>query len=68
MMLVIRIVTKTSQEANWNWQADGQDHILSKADALTKNDILNRYEFITDLLTYLVTDMMDPIDTYPSKN
>ena len=24
-------------EANWNGQADTQDHILSQADALTKN-------------------------------
>ena len=24
-------------EANWNKQTDGQDHILSQVDALTKN-------------------------------
>ena len=43
-MLEISIVNKTSQEANWNgWtgrqagrQTDGQDHVLSQADALTK--------------------------------
>ena len=40
----ISIVNKTSQEANWNGrsgrqtgrQTDGQDHVLSQADALTK--------------------------------
>ena len=25
-------------EANWNGQADGQDHVLSQADALTNNN------------------------------
>ena len=40
-MVDVRIVTKTSQEAKWNRQADrqtdAQDHVLSQADALTKN-------------------------------
>ena len=40
-MVDVSIVTKTSPEANWNEQAcrqaDGQDHILSQADALIKN-------------------------------
>ena len=40
-MLDNSIVNKTSQEANWNGQTDrwtdGQDHVLSQADALTKN-------------------------------
>ena len=44
-MVDVSIVTQTSQEANWNGQADrqtdrqtdGQDHVLSQADALTKN-------------------------------
>ena len=44
-MLDNSIVNETSQEANWNGQADrqtdrqtdGQDHVLSQADALTKN-------------------------------
>ena len=40
-MIDVSIVPKTSQEANnWNGQtgrqADGQDHVLSQADALTK--------------------------------
>ena len=39
-MVDISIVTETSQEANWNGkagrQADGQDHVLSQADALSK--------------------------------
>ena len=43
-MLDDSIVTETSQEANWNRQAgrqaDGQDHVLSQADALTKKDML----------------------------
>ena len=37
-MIDVSIVTKTSQEANWNGQAGrqtgGQDHVLSQADAL----------------------------------
>ena len=45
-MLDISIVNKTSQEANWNErtgrqtgrQTDGQDHVLSQADALTKKN------------------------------
>ena len=41
-MLYIIIVNETSPEANWNMQtdrqADRQDHLLSQADALTKND------------------------------
>ena len=40
-MVDVHIVTETSQEANWNrqtgGQADAQFHILSQADALTKN-------------------------------
>ena len=35
-MIDVSIVTETSQEANWNGQAGGQDHVLSQADALTK--------------------------------
>ena len=44
-MVDVNIDTKTSQEANWNGQPggrtdkqtdDGQDHVLSQADALTK--------------------------------
>ena len=43
-MLDISIVNETSPEANWNRQSDrhadrqtdGQDHVLSQADALTK--------------------------------
>ena len=43
-MLDISIVNETSQEANWNGQtgrqtgrqAEGQDHVLIQADALTK--------------------------------
>ena len=46
-MLDISIVNETSPEANWNRQADrqtgrqtdGKDHVLSQADALTKNGI-----------------------------
>ena len=42
-MVNVTIVNKTSPEANWNRQegrqADTQDHILSQADALTKNGI-----------------------------
>ena len=41
-MIDFSIVTETSQEANWNGQAnrqaDEQDHVLSQADALTKKD------------------------------
>ena len=45
-MLAISIVNNTSQEANWNGrrtgrQADGQDHVLSQADALTKKMATN---------------------------
>ena len=40
-MVDVSIVNETSPEANWNRQtgrqADAQDHILSQADALTKN-------------------------------
>ena len=32
---MLALSLKTSQEANWNGQADAQDHILSQADALT---------------------------------
>ena len=43
-MLDNSIVNETSQEANWNGQTDrrtdGQDHVLSQADALTKKHIL----------------------------
>ena len=42
-MLDISIVNETSPEANWNRQAgrqaDGHDHVLSQADALTKKRI-----------------------------
>ena len=37
-MLDINIVNETSPEANWNRRTDGQDHVLSQADALTKNE------------------------------
>ena len=36
-MLDISSVNKTSPEANWNRRTDAQDHVLSQADALTKN-------------------------------
>ena len=40
-MLDISMVNETSPEGNWNRQADrqvdGQDHVLSQADALIKN-------------------------------
>ena len=43
-MLDISNVNETSPEANWNRQADrpddGQDQVLSQADALTKKNIL----------------------------
>ena len=35
-MVDVSIVTETLQEANWNEQADWQDHVLSQADGLTK--------------------------------
>ena len=50
-MVDVCIVTETSQEANWNrqadrqadrrtgGQADTQDHVLSQADTLTKNQL-----------------------------
>ena len=43
-MVGVDIVTETSQEANWNGQADGQDHLLRQADALTKN-LFSFFEF-----------------------
>ena len=39
-MLDISIVNETSPEANWNGQPDGwKSHVLSQADALTKNGV-----------------------------
>ena len=43
-MVDISIVTETSLEANWNRRTDGQDHVLSQADALTKNFTTNLAE------------------------
>ena len=43
-MVDVRVVTETSQEANCNGQVDGQDHVLSQADALTKNHLVIKYK------------------------
>ena len=39
-MMDVGIVTEISQEANWNGQAGGQDHVLSQVDALTKDQLV----------------------------
>ena len=49
-MLDISIVNETSPEANWNRQADGQDHVLSQADALTKKSVWNILIYVTVIL------------------
>ena len=37
-MVDVIIVNEPSPEANWNRRTDGQDHVLSQADALTKKN------------------------------
>ena len=44
-MLDISIVNETSPEANWNRQADGPDHVLSQADALTKKQNIRKFAY-----------------------
>ena len=37
-MVDVSIVTETWLETNWNRRTGAQDHVLSQADALTKNE------------------------------
>ena len=38
-------MSRGNYEADWNGQTDGQDHILNKADTLTKNQTLGKKKF-----------------------
>ena len=57
-MLDISIVNETSPEANWNRRTDAQDHVLSQADALTKNGV----EFCQQFNGAIRTSLTAPYD------